>query len=135
MGTPIVLTSAFLVIAAVGPAPAQDQGLDVAPIGATATSNHPLSAMPSYQEPAVAWKNREDAEIDKSICRDRIHKAREQMGQPELDREPATGDEAMAIWAVDRREDGCAVLVAMGDPEDIRPIPEIEEQFGLRPAK
>ena len=135
MGTPIVLTSAFLVIAAVGPAPAQDQGPDVAPTGATTTSNHPLSAMPSYQGPAVAWNSYEDVVIDEAICRDRIHEAREQMGQPELDREPATGDEAMAIWAVDRREDGCSVLVAMGDPEDIRPIPEIEEQFGLRPAK
>jgi len=130
----IVLTSAFLVVAAIGPALAQDQSPDATATDATTASNQPLYAMPSYRGPAVAWKNYEDAEIEKAICRDRIHQAREELGLPELDREPATGDEAMAIWAVDRREDGCAVLVAMGDPEDIRPIPKIEKQFGLRPA-
>jgi hypothetical protein len=39
------------------------------------------------------------------------------------------------IWAVDRRENGCAVLVAKGDPDDIRPIPKVEPYYGLRPAR
>ncbi|OBX20212.1 hypothetical protein A9995_00285 [Erythrobacter sp. QSSC1-22B] len=134
MSPAIVLSSALFVIAAVGPASAEGQSADPADTGVTTASNQPLSAMPSYQRPALAWESTDDAEIDQAICRDRIHKARDQLGQPELDREPATGDEAMAIWAVDRREDGCAVLVAMGDPEDIRPIPRIKKQFGLRPA-
>ncbi len=134
MGTSFVLTGAVLAIAAIGPALAQDQNADAAATGATATTNQPLSVLPSYQEPAVVWNTYKDAEIEKAICRDRIQKAREQAGQPWLDRGPATGEEPMAIWAVDRREEGCAVLVTMGDPNDIRPIPKIEERHGLRPA-
>lgn len=137
MRNPIASTAALLLIAAVAPAQAQE-ARDASPrsqASTTVPSDEPLSAMPSYEQPTVVWRTYEEAQAKKAICRDRIHKAREQMGQPPLDREPATGDEPMAIWAVDRREDGCAVLVAMGNPKDIRPIPQIKEYHGLRPAK
>jgi hypothetical protein len=134
MATPFVLTSAVLALAVMVPALGQDQSPDAAETGAAAPSDQPLTAMPSYREPAVAWNTVDDPDVETAICRDRIHKAREEAGQPPLDREPATGDEPMAIWAVDRREDGCAMLVAMGDAEDIRPIPRIEENHLLRPA-
>ena len=61
----------------------------------------------------------------RSICRDRIAKAREDYGQPPLlKREPASPERPLAIYAVDRREEGCGVIVMMGDTTDIRPVPE-----------
>lgn len=57
-------------------------------------------------------------------CRDRISKARELFGKsPLLNREPASPDKPYLIYAVDRRQDGCSVMVMKGDPDDIRPLP------------
>ncbi|WP_054117746.1 hypothetical protein [Porphyrobacter sp. AAP60] len=57
-------------------------------------------------------------------CRDRITQAREAAGKPPLlDREPASPEKPYHIYAVDRRQDGCAVMVMKGDPADIRPLP------------
>jgi hypothetical protein len=57
-------------------------------------------------------------------CRDRITHAREAAGKPPLlEREPASPDRPYLIYAVDRRQDGCAVMVMKGDPADIRPLP------------
>ncbi|MDT8279951.1 MAG: hypothetical protein RQ806_05315 [Erythrobacter sp.] len=57
-------------------------------------------------------------------CRDRISQARQDAGKPPLlDREPASPDKPYPIYAVDRRQDGCAVMVMKGDPADIRPLP------------
>jgi len=40
------------------------------------------------------------------------------------------------IWAIDRREDGCSVMVVKGDPEDIRPTPDLPENAPLlKPAR
>lgn len=62
-------------------------------------------------------------------CRDRITKAREAAGTPPLlDREPASPDKPYRINAVDRRQDGCSVMVIKGDPADIRPLPEAADQ-------
>ncbi len=136
MQTPILSTALLLFLAAVAPALAQEVGDD--PPGdqasAPAESDETMAAMPSYQGPVLAWKTYEDGRPDDVICRDRIHKAREETNQPPLDREPATEEEPLLIWAVDRREDGCAVLVAKGDPDDIRPIPRVEDGYLLRPA-
>lgn len=132
MQTPIASTAAMLLMAAVAPALAQE-GAEAKPSSA-ATFDASMAAMPSYGQPAVAWRTYDDARSEETICRDRIYRAREESGQPPLDREPATGDEPLAIWAVDRREDGCSVLVAKGDPDDIRPIPKIEDGPMLRPA-
>ena len=57
-------------------------------------------------------------------CRDRITHAREAAGKPPLlERGPASPDKPYLIYAVDRRQDGCAVMVMKGDPADIRPLP------------
>lgn len=57
-------------------------------------------------------------------CRDVITQARERAGKPPLlDREPASPDKPYHIYAVDRREAGCSVMVTAGDPADIRPLP------------
>lgn len=57
-------------------------------------------------------------------CRDTISQARQEAGKPPLlDREPASPDKPYHIYAVDRRQDGCAVMVMKGDPSDIRPLP------------
>ena len=67
-----------------------------------------------------------DAELQ--ACRDRITEAREASGQPPLlQREPASPDKPLAIYAVDRTQDGCSVMVMMGDREDIRPLPTPSE--------
>ena len=69
---------------------------------------------------------------DRATCRDRIEEVRAASGQPPLiQRGPATPDEALLIYAVDRRQDGCAVMVVKGDPSDIRPVPEQRENAEL----
>lgn len=140
MGTPITLSSALFLLVAGAPELEQGRNSDAAPPNSVQTdtanvSDATLPAMPSYREPSIAWKTVEEAVSDAAVCRDRLHLAREQMGQPPLRREPVTGEESVLIWAVDRREDGCAVLVAKGDPDDIRPIPQVEKHYGLRPAR
>lgn len=64
-------------------------------------------------------------------CTDRIHEAREERGLPKFDRDNAAPDEPLPIAAVDRRIDGCSVLVMMNDPGDVRPLPTMPE----RPAR
>jgi len=69
-----------------------------------------------------------EADPDREICRDRIEHARAASGQPPLlQRGPATPEDPVLIYAVDRRQDGCAVMVVAGDPADIRPLPEQPE--------
>jgi len=61
-------------------------------------------------------------------CRDRITQARQAAGKPPLlEGEPASPHEPHHIYAVDRRQDGCAVMVMKGDPADIRPLPEASD--------
>lgn len=57
-------------------------------------------------------------------CSDRITKAREEAGLPLLKREPASPEKPLMIYAVDRREHGCSVMVMKGNPDDIRQLPE-----------
>ena len=91
---------------------------------------------PAYSTPREAWRTMDDAtarnparvpEIDEAAlqaCRDAIRQAREASGQPPLlDREPASPEKPLAIHTVDRRQDGCSVMVMMGNREDIRPLP------------
>ena len=69
-------------------------------------------------------------------CRDVISQARQEAGKPPLlEREPASPDRPYHIYAVDRRQDGCAVMVMKGDPADIRSLPaRPEEPMLLMPA-
>ncbi|QUL38739.1 hypothetical protein [Erythrobacter sp. JK5] len=68
-------------------------------------------------------------------CRDRIHRARAAAGLPLLDREPAAPDRPYLIYAVDRRQDGCSVMMMKGDPDDIRQLPRPMEGSQLIPAR
>lgn len=56
-------------------------------------------------------------------CRDRIHEVRDERGLPRLDRDNAASDEPLLIAAVDRRIDGCSVMVMGNDTSDVRPLP------------
>lgn len=110
---------------------------------------------PAYSDPTRKWTSIEDAQADAdgvriilpedipldirdpSVCRDKIEQARAANGQPPLfEREPASPNKPYRIYAVDRRQDGCSVMVIMGNPNDIRPLPERAEgpTFVLIPA-
>lgn len=98
---------------------------------------------PAYSDPAIKWETVEEAgaigtdtpsiitgdgrdlaELLSAGCRDTINKARGELGQPPLlNREPASPDKPHHIYAVDRREGGCSVMVMKGSPDDIRPLP------------
>jgi hypothetical protein len=110
----------------------------IAPVALVAASEPappvPLD-MPSYQGPARQWETLEDAPPSPEECRDRITHAREQAGQPRIERETAHPDKPMMIWAVDRREDGCSVMVVAGDPDDIRPLPDGAGKAEMIPAR
>ena len=80
--------------------------------------------------------SREYLDRKQEICRDRIHEVRAELGLPRLQRETASPDEPLFIAAVDKRVDGCSVLVMRRDTSDIRPIPKPPEQApGLIPAQ
>ena len=69
-------------------------------------------------------------------CRDRIELVREERGLPKLERDSASPDEALLIAAVDKRVDGCSVMVMRHDTSDIRPLPEFEDgPSQLMPAR
>ncbi len=66
----------------------------------------------------------DDLDTEDENCSDRIRNARAAANLPPLiQREPASPDQPFAIYAVDRRQDGCSVMVMMGNPDDIRPLP------------
>lgn len=97
----------------------------------------PYSALdnPAYTNPPEASEILRDAtgrdlerpqiqSAEHETCRDRISEARESARQPPLlQREPASPDKPLAIYAVERTQDGCSVMVMMGDREDIRTLP------------
>lgn len=91
--------------------------------------------MPGYGEPVRKWESIEDAKPTPEECHDRIYQVREATGQPKLDREPAGPNDAVLIWAVDRREASCSMMVVKGDPDDIRPIPEPDGGPLFRPIQ
>ena len=68
-----------------------------------------------------------------AVCRDRIHEVRRELGQPALDRE-APSQEPLFIAAVDKRIDGCSVMVMRNDTSDIRPLPAPQEHR-MMPAR
>jgi hypothetical protein len=58
-----------------------------------------------------------------SECRDRIHTVREERGLPNIERKTAQPNEYL-IKAVDKRIDGCSVMVMHHDIRDVRPLPQ-----------
>ncbi len=56
-------------------------------------------------------------------CRDRITLVREERGLLRLQREMAEPEEPLLIAGVDKRIEGCSVLVMKDNVSDIRPLP------------
>jgi len=79
------------------------------------------STTPSEQAPSAQGEQ----PTDHRACRDRIETVRAERGLPRLQRDSARPREAEALmfYAVDRQIDGCAVLVMVNDPRDVRPLP------------
>jgi hypothetical protein len=75
-----------------------------------------------YSDPAQRWTGIEQAVAEKD-CADRIEQIRDTTGQPKLDRAPVSADKPLLIAAVDKRIDGCSVLLMKNDVNDIRPVP------------
>ncbi|MEL7519841.1 MAG: hypothetical protein AAFN48_12910 [Pseudomonadota bacterium] len=81
----------------------------------------------------------------RSTCRDRLVQTDKDDGRvppgplallQRFERKPATPQKPQAIYAVDRREDGCGVMVMMGNPSDVRPVPSIDaDDHRLMPAE
>lgn len=70
-------------------------------------------------------------------CRDSVTRARQDAGKPPLlDRGPASPDRPYLTYAVDKRVDGCSVMVMVGDPADIRPLPRpADRPYGIIPLE
>ena len=103
--------------------------LPIAAIALIANGQPPLLGVPI--EGFDAGRLAERISLARPIqCADRIRPVKVEEVQvrinpPRVQREPAAPEEAMAIWAVDRREKGCGVMVMMGDLNDVRPLPEV----------
>ena len=123
------------------PKPNEAQETDAAPL------------LKEYQDKLEALKKRNlAAEIAQgsvlkglkpSNCLDRFERAENESEKlalitpgPLLRRGPNNPETPpLAIYAVDRREDNCAVMVMMGDPEEVRPLPKLgAEDHRLMPA-
>ena len=83
----------------------------------------PMVQLPAYDIPAQPWPDIA-APSRQLACRDRVEQVRAQAGKPAIERAPADPDAPLMIHAVDRRIDGCGVLVPVADPADIREAPE-----------
>lgn len=68
-----------------------------------------------------------------AVCRDRIQEVRRELGLPAIERD-ASPQNPLFIAAVDKRIDGCSVMVMRNDTSDIRPLPAPQEHR-LMPAK
>ena len=67
--------------------------------------------------------------------REAVVMAAAERGLPMLDRQPASAEDPLLIAAVDRRIDGCSVLVMRHDTSDIRPVPKPDGRTTLRPLR
>ena len=59
-----------------------------------------------------------------SSCHKGLASTGDRTSAPELDRRPATPDDGLLVFAVDRTEGGCKVLVPVRDPANPVPAPE-----------
>ncbi|MEL6488209.1 MAG: hypothetical protein AAFQ13_13840 [Pseudomonadota bacterium] len=106
-----------------------------------------------YQEKLEALKKRNPAAeanegsvtrmLERSACRDRLEQAEDGapsirfIDRPLFQGRPDTPENPpLAIYAVDRREDGCGMMVMMGNPDDVRPVPSLDaDDHRLMPAE
>ncbi|MEM1050861.1 MAG: hypothetical protein AAGI28_02085 [Pseudomonadota bacterium] len=76
------------------------------------------------EAPAVLLFSAQSDRTEPDDCLDRITQARELSGQELLlERQPASPEKPYAIYAVHREQDGCSVMVMMGNRNDIRALP------------
>ena len=101
------------------------------PIAALMVSGQ-TSPEPLVPETAARMPNLSDPQAPG--CADVIREVRDASGQDALLRGPAMANEGQMIAAVDKRIEGCAVLQMHGNPDDLRPLPLVTEDFRLRPA-
>ena len=94
----------------------------VLPLIALALTTAAAPAPPAQVEEGIPMRELQ-VSPDPALCRDRIHEVREERGLPLLNRENAAPDEPLMILAVDKRIDGCSVMVMAYDTNDIRPVP------------
>ena len=91
-------------------------------------------AMPPPEAPAPEIRMAQPAPgLSSRVCRDRIHEVREDLGLPRLDRDTASPDEPLFIAAVDKRIDGCSVMVMRDNLADMRPLPAPDNGPLFRP--
>ena len=130
----ILSVAAFALSGATDGVDRADHNADTAQVIALPLDN------PSYvrnpEQARLIERAQNEAAPSDTECRDRIARAREAAGKPPLlDREPASPDRPHHIYAVDRRQDGCAVMVIKGNPDDIRPLPTApDEQAVVTPV-
>jgi hypothetical protein len=67
-------------------------------------------------------------------CRGRLETVRQERGLPKLDRKDTGTSDPLLILAVDRRMDGCEVLVMRNNANDVRPLPEFSDHATMKPA-
>jgi hypothetical protein len=102
-------------------------GAAAQPAGAPALDHLPLSVVQGAPRSAPMFDHAPMERMDGGqVCRDRIHQVREERGLPSLDRGNASADQALLIAAVDRRIDGCSVMVMRNNLADVRPLPTQE---------
>jgi hypothetical protein len=81
-------------------------------------------AVPAEEATVTAPAPKVDPTTGRISCTDRIHMVRAERGLPWIDRGTAPDpDEPLLLAAVDKRIDGCSVLVMRNDANDIRPLP------------
>jgi hypothetical protein len=85
------------------------------------------SEVPPSPQTAPSPSVAPDAPSPNKNCQGRIETVREERGLPMLKRDNAPADEPLIIAAVDKRIDGCEVLVLKGNINDVRPLPEFHD--------
>lgn len=91
--------------------------------GAAASAAPPrIVELPSYDAPSRPWTD--IAETSRELaCRDRIERIRAEAGKPVIERRAVDPAKPLMFHAVDQKIDGCAVLVPVSDPTDVRTSP------------
>jgi len=100
---------------------------------ATGAAAPPTAVVPMHGPDA---STRAEAAPDgaQTVCRDRIQQVRRELGKPVLDRDNTPPQAPLFIAAVDKRIDGCSVMVMRNDTSDFRPLPA-EGEARMMPAR
>jgi hypothetical protein len=94
------------------------------------------ATLPSSPQPTPSGQNfAQQAIASNKNCRSRIEAAGDERGLPKFEQDNAASDKPLMIAAVDRRIDGCEVLVVKdvvvgGKSSEVRPLPEFQDGPG-----